>query len=1497
MWRGAIHDARMATSPIPGACTGAHIFHTSRISFLTCTRLVSAQAKIHPCCHMIAYLHGALCRQSSLHIGSTLSLTSSVSRMCSLCGAGQHTLCCHGRRHARVQDASHQQQLRPKCLCGAMSSSEEIFCDEARPPCRPKARHDVSDQRFLGPWCVFAIVACAGGAWASLGDEAALPDKWSAAGTAQGVLVGFVCAREWALTPAGSSASGKLHERMRSASVRVTKAAQQYGFVEHAVQAAVALHEFVVARSETAAGAAQHVGHALATAPGMGSRAAPVSEHVAGWRAAGAVMGRVLRLAPRAAFDILSGTLRCLHCVAITKRTHRQAFLCPTKPSRRVLGAFVQAASASSSTAALYQLARTQRKSNRGWKRDAHEVSIVLDWLQATKYIRSVKKMREAAASFAPLFARASGSSADRLVAGLPRVHPEVLRKARVRLDCMAMVLFRSFWQAQVQQLGIGMLPNIYIFADASPQWRGLELYASSFDMLIGATIAHRLFPMLSLDKDLLDAAGKCLALVWQIFLLAGPSYFFVRLFCSRVRSITTDQGTERKLADFAQVLPGFYQMIDAAYRVRDESPMEHLFPRALAMPGWMHLWDLMLRRGLSSLPFFPTWVVGLKAIVSFLRSSVNTAVVVRSLKAKGLTGAAELVERATLPSFAEWRWGTLLSVCKALAGFLETLAANFDGALFANTRDRVGVNAMLTALKSVAWRRRFRFIRWFCEWLGGLMAWGRGCKCHEEQLKAGETVNCQWKGRRMKDAFAHASRELRSGLEEANSWEFSTWSLDSEEAMACQACVRATYHLASQKIRFLDRVPYLLCRLDEPGVKERCLEQWSEAPPEAHHRVTREFLSPTQALRRHVDLVQPDGSGISEELRNELLSLAAIPLDDSVAEGPHASANRHMSHSRAAKWPWVASTMRLAQNLEDARDLPAAAGIDTSAAWTMYKTVVRGPSYRGPRRGRVAYGAHVSLADFQKRVYNMTSIVEQAPETTQGGQWGDDNANDDIILGGCSEHPAGAEATSRRHKRRRLEDVAEQADTEADMDRQEKGPGRAVVGACGVADSSGRGQLLRRKNTEEVKLLRQFFAACLEKGRFVSVRAQSEEDSGGIMIFQVLSFEAKAVLVKTYDAADDSSYQALSSVAVQVYSKWGAVGQDTEAHSSHDVFFVEEPCTIDLVSLSGGLNCRQHWLQWEAGPSDVSGCICLTSPSPWRSSVPLTSSNVPVLCLIDALQESGWSGRGEKVIHHQETYKAFDSRNIASKRAYLQCLLALPELLPKVGAFPSGETSAFYELLMSGRKAIEAGKPAKVYRAQLAALQGDALDSAALAAEAACLPSPQLALEDRSKRVLKTIDSDSSIYGDAGVAPAGDTVVSPPALVGEAAVIDHHDAPEEVFGDEGARPAPAAELRCLSADVPWPSTLLGQRLRTVKGRAGGAWSYEPRLTVSCRNPGHVGCAKSRSIAMDSVTFGRLAPVYFLGAWLQRADMPVAEHKKYLPDRAAMRAFADQYQP
>ena len=126
----------------------------------------------------------------------------------------------------------------------------------------------------------------------------------------------------------------------------------------------------------------------------------------------------------------------------------------------------------------------------------------------------------------------------------------------------------------------------------------------------------RRLLPMVALQRCFLDAGGKLIALLWQLWLMTGPEPEQLRRLLASTRAIVTDCGVERLLADTMDIVPDFFQTLGLKGRLPERT--QHTFPRALAIPGWMHSWDTILRRGLASLPWFPSWLEGFRACVAF---------------------------------------------------------------------------------------------------------------------------------------------------------------------------------------------------------------------------------------------------------------------------------------------------------------------------------------------------------------------------------------------------------------------------------------------------------------------------------------------------------------------------------------------------------------------------------------------------------------------------------------------------------------------------------------------------------------------------------------------------------------------------------------------------------------------------------------------------------------------------------------------------------------
>ena len=455
------------------------------------------------------------------------------------------------------------------------------------------------------------------------------------------------------------------------------------------------------------------------------------SEVVDGWHRSPRMATMSLAPALAAALVMLQWT--CMHCVQLTRRTHRSRMVPGNLISKRCMRAFIARASGDPG----FQGPNDEMISSRGnWRSRLRagqlDPQLVLEWVDASAYLRDLRKSFAAASSFARVFAHTGLVEHAKLIAALPIVSSELLRQARIRVDIVAMLVFRR-WFASLRKSPDAGRVVIHLYCDASPQWRGLEMFASSFELSFGDTVLRRLFPLVSLDRRRLDALGKTLTLMWQIYLIAGPSADLLKYFCSRVASITTDMGVEHKIANMPGLWGEFWLLFEPRKQLRDgEGDDDWLFPNCLHCPGWNHTFDLVLRTGLCSLVFFPSFLEKFKAVIAFLRLESNVSVLCQHLNQRGVAGVAEMLRAARLPKLAAWRWGTLHEACKGLDRFVVTLSQHFDAAWFTATRQAAQLGLVTRALSSEDWLEQFRFVTWFCQWIGELMIWGRGCDCHE---------------------------------------------------------------------------------------------------------------------------------------------------------------------------------------------------------------------------------------------------------------------------------------------------------------------------------------------------------------------------------------------------------------------------------------------------------------------------------------------------------------------------------------------------------------------------------------------------------------------------------------------------------------------------------------------------------------------------------------------------------------------------------------------
>ena len=215
---------------------------------------------------------------------------------------------------------------------------------------------------------------------------------------------------------------------------------------------------------------------------------------------------------------------------------------------------------------------------------------------------------------------------------------------------------------------------------------------------------------------------------------------------------------------------------------------------------------------------------------------------------------------------------------------------------------------------------------------------------------------------------------------------------------------------------------------------------------------------------------VNPDGNVVSDLLANELRFFSAIPIGDSACETLHAVGNAIARSSKHCDFSWVASTMRLGQNLKDVRQFQRAVNADLQATWLRFGSILQSD----PKRRNI--NDRVRRKEFTNRVYHMGLMSKplRAP-----GQQCEDRLTIDLDV---DVPPAGP--------------IAEVAGDDNDDDDPPPEP---------------------RYGKGELALMKEYLVRSLKPGMYVSFPVRSDESPGHIAPFfaQVLAIQPKVTFPK----------------------------------------------------------------------------------------------------------------------------------------------------------------------------------------------------------------------------------------------------------------------------------------------------------------------------------------------------------------------------------------------
>ena len=1088
----------------------------------------------------------------------------------------------------------------------------------------------------------------------------------------------------------------------------------------------------------------------------------------------------------------------------------------------------------------------------------------IIKWVTAAGFLKANSKIKPAAKAFAEALSRDEDESAQLLLRS-PAVCREVLRAARVRIDVVAMHGFRAWWRSLDHASG-RVAVNLWV--DGSPQWRGVEMYATSAEVWNGDEVRRWILPCVALRSEQMDAISKLIALMWSIFLVIGPEEEVLRGFFASVSGICTDHGTESQLIDMPDIVHDFMSYVGGHPL---GFPVEgYLFQHGIASQGWKHVFDGALCRSLGALRWWPKFLARLKALTAIMRDRNKNKAIQRMFAQKGMDYLVECVRDAHLPNFAQWRWTTLDGVVRGIDGFLDSLRANVDFTLFNRSRDPTGVRLAEEACKDPIWRHQYSLVRFCAKSTGRLLRWGGSCDCHDDDTP------CAQKGRRIPLAFNHACEVMQGWLEEADGWTTAEYGDNRTLLNEAQGTVRALYDIVQQKVSHYDELPWLLSRLDQAGVPGRCLWQYGMAPPVRHHRVTRRFLAEGSPFREEINRMAAEGVPPGEALLREIVKLQRVPLNDSIAEGPHATMGRIIQSARSATWAWHASTLRLSQNLTDITEWQASLGFNVQQAWDAWSSILK--VRRGEKRflsRRVKKSKKKVIGD----IYHMDFGFELEPPRAHGPPADDpaggpppppgrrvfgDDSDEDPAKGAA---PSGPTPPAPPAGEARDSDNAPPADDAEVM---------AIHPELDLPEHRWA------SHKDERTLLRQWLEQSLPLYGYVTVPMYFQAvdaDEDRLLVFQVLRLSRVAVVVKTW--SQDAEPPALYDVAIQPFEVWAPPEDPREPVPELQIYVAGAPTNIDLLeACRADRRLLQHMRQWQKGPSDVEGCFLLSNPALLQPPLPLSSPKIPVLTLMEELLRLGAVEVRKKVSQKPgEALVQVDVRRLPSKRYYLQCLLAREELF--------------------GRGLLEIPSTA-MQKAYLCCLRSERLDAFNWAGEGqshdealkklgegettcVALRKPQ---EARGLPGLLAAPPPRAIHGDS-------EEEAPPMLV-DAASSSSSTSSSGSSGSSSSASSSDSESSggigpsgAASSGMPAPKVVLGRTLTLEQHRG------RPGYRVTC--PYHAGCKLFRTIGLWGDDLGPQAAEWYLATWLAAGeDEAFPNHKEYKPTLPQVRDYKER---
>lgn len=173
-------------------------------------------------------------------------------------------------------------------------------------------------------------------------------------------------------------------------------------------------------------------------------------------------------------------------------------------------------------------------------------------------------------------------------------------------------------------------------------------------------------------------------------------------------------------------------------------------------------------------------------------------------------------------------------------------------------------------------------------------------------------------------------------------SWPNDDWGPGVNVRRAGVGAVTYAVDLTLRLFDFFDRIPYLLVRLREPGVRDKARDQFGSAPVVTRHRGSVHVLGPESTFEEDAGAMQPDGTCASEELGREIDIIGMLNFNDSISACPNVAAHKLYEAASSSNLAWICSTMRHSACLASYEEIVMKTGADIEIEWKRWTSMLQ---------------------------------------------------------------------------------------------------------------------------------------------------------------------------------------------------------------------------------------------------------------------------------------------------------------------------------------------------------------------------------------------------------------------------------------------------------------------------------------------------------------------------------------------------------------------------